>query len=169
MKNFWLAIKDYVIIIVVVVLIRTFLVTPAIVDGDSMDNTLEDGQLVFINKLVYRINDIKRFDIVVVKNEAGHDKIIKRVIGLPNETIKYQDNKLYINDKLVDTSRFDNLMIKDSRDFETTTGEDEYFVLGDNRPVSKDSRYLGNFKSSDIVGKVNFRVFPFSKFGKIEK
>lgn len=169
MKKTWLAIKDYVIIIVVVILVRTFIVTPAIVDGASMDETLKDGQLVFINKLVYRINDIKRFDIVVVNNKYDRDKIIKRVIGLPNETIKYQDNKLFINGTLMDTSKFDDLVINDSRDFEFTTGEDEYFVMGDNRPVSKDSRYLGNFKSSDIVGRVKFRLFPFSKFGIINK
>ncbi|MBR4177831.1 MAG: signal peptidase I [Bacilli bacterium] len=169
MKKTWLAIKDYVIIIVVVVLIRTFLVTPAIVDGASMDETLKDGQLVFINKIVYRLNDIKRYDIVVVKNEHDNDKIIKRVIGLPNETIKYQDNKLFINGELMDTSKFDVLVINDSRDFEITTGDDEYFVMGDNRPVSKDSRYLGNFKSSDIVGRVRFRLFPFTKFGIINK
>ena len=164
MKKTWLAIKDYVIIIVVVVLIRSFLVTPAIVDGASMDNTLKDGQLVFINKLVYRINDIKRFDIVVVKNEVNRDKIIKRVIGLPNEKIKYEDNKLYINDELIET----NLKFADTKDFEVTTGDGEYFVLGDNRPVSKDSRYLGNFTKSDIVGRVKFRLFPFSKFGIVK-
>ena len=109
MKNIWHEIRDYVIIIAVVVLVRTFLVTPAIVDGASMDYTLEDGQLVFINKLIYRIKDIKRFDIVVVNNEINKDKIIKRVIGLPGETIRYtiiDDNGtskgvLYINDNIV--------------------------------------------------------------------
>ena len=165
MKKIWLAIKDYVIIIVVVVLVRTFIVTPAIVDGASMDNTLNDGQLVFINKFIYRTNNIKRFDIVVVSNKADKDKIIKRVIGLPNESIKYKNNKLYINDELVET----NIVFGDTKDFETTTRENEYFVMGDNRPVSKDSRMLGNFTPSDIVGRVKYRLFPFSKFGKIDK
>ena len=77
--------KDYIIIIIVVVLIRTFVVTPAMVDGDSMNDTLLDGNLVLINKIGYRINGTKRFDIVVLKNEADNDRIIKRVIGLPNE------------------------------------------------------------------------------------
>ena len=103
MKKVWKEIRDYVIIIVVVLLIRTFLTTPAIVDGASMDDTLNDGQLVFINKIVYRVSDIKRFDIVVIRNELENDKIIKRVIGLPNETIEYKDNNLYINDRLVKT------------------------------------------------------------------
>jgi len=164
-KKVWDSIKDYVYIIVAVLLIRTFLVTPAIVSGASMDNTLEDGQLVIINKLIYRISDIKRFDIVVVNNISGNDKIIKRVIGLPNEKIEYKDNKLYINDELIEV----NFDYKDTDDFTYTTEEGEYFVLGDNRPVSKDSRSIGPFTKDKFVGRVKYRIFPFSKFGKIDK
>ena len=107
MVKFLKEIKDYIIIIVVVILIRTFLVTPAIVDGDSMNETLLDGNLVLINKLTYRINDINRFDIVVLDNDTDNDRIIKRVIGLPNERIEYKDNKLYINDKEVKFTTYD--------------------------------------------------------------
>ena len=163
--KFWKEALDYIIIIVVVVLIRTFLVTPAIVDGASMDDTLKDGQLVLINKLIYRIDDIKRFDIVVVSNKEEKDKIIKRVIGMPKEKIEYKNNKLYINDRLVET----NIKFKDTEDFITTTGKGEYLVLGDNRPVSKDGRVLGNFTKKEILGRVKYRLFPFSKFGKIDK
>ncbi len=161
--RFWHAIKDYVFIILVVVLIRSFIVTPAIVDGGSMDSTLADGQVVFINKLAYKIDDIKRFDIVVLKTEK--DKIIKRVIGLPNETIEYKDNVLYINGEIVSS----NIKFRDTEDFKATTGSNEYFVLGDNRPLSKDSRMIGNFKKEDFVGKVKFRIWPFDKFGTIDK
>ena len=70
MKKIWNEIKDYIFIILAVVLIRTFIVTPAIVDGGSMDNTLENGQLVLINKFIYRFDDINRFDIVVINNDA---------------------------------------------------------------------------------------------------
>ena len=164
MTNFWKEAKDYIIIIVSVILIRTFIATPAIVDGASMDDTLKDGQLVIINKLVYRFDDIKRFDVVVVKNEINNDKIIKRVIGLPNEVVEYRDNKLYINNELVNT----NIKFKDTSDFRKTTKENEYLVLGDNRPVSKDSRVLGNFTKEDIIGKVRIRIFPFNKIGKID-
>lgn len=157
-------ILDYIIIIVVVIIIRTFIVTPAIVDGASMDYTLEDGQLVLVNKIVYRFNDIKRFDIIVLDNEKDNDRIIKRVIGLPNEKIVYKNNILYINDKRV-TVDFDYAM---TDDFEVTTKEGEYFVLGDNRGVSKDSRMLGNFTKDDIVGRVRIRLFPFKKIGKIK-
>jgi len=164
MKKILYEIKDYIIILVVVILIRSFIVTPAVVDGASMNNTLKDGQLVIINKFTYRFNEPKRFDIVVVKNNESHDKIIKRIIGLPNEKIVYRDNNLYINGELYKED-FDH---GNTTDYEMITGEDEYFVLGDNREVSKDSRLLGNFNKKDFVGKVNIRIFPFNKIGKIK-
>jgi len=164
MKKIWNEIKDYIFIILAVVLIRTFIVTPAIVDGGSMDNTLENGQLVLINKFIYRFDDINRFDIVVINNDADSDKIIKRVIGLPNEIIEYRDNILYINGKKVEAE----IGFIDTKDFIAKTGENEYFVLGDNRPISKDSRYFGSFKKDKILGRVTIRLFPFSKFGLVK-
>lgn len=158
-------VKDYIIIILVVIIIRTFIVTPAIVEGASMDYTLEDGQLVLINKFTYNFNKIERFDIVVLDNEIENDRIIKRIIGLPNEKISYIDNQLFINNELVKTP----IDFPPTEDFIFTTQEGEYFVLGDNRKVSKDSRLLGNFTKDDIVGKVSFRLLPFKKFGKIEE
>lgn len=104
MKKVWNSIKDYVYIVLAVLIIRTYIVTPAIVDGDSMNNTLLDGQIVILNKITYRFNDVNRFDIVVIENREDNDKIIKRIIGLPNEKIRYIDNKLYINDKLIETN-----------------------------------------------------------------
>lgn len=164
MKDFLFKIKDYVIIVVVVIIIRTFIITPALVDGASMNNTLKDGQLVIINKFTYLFNEPKRFDIVVVKNKDSRDKIIKRIIGLPNEKIVYKDNNLYINGELYK----ENFALGNTTDYEFKTGDDEYFVLGDNRPVSKDSRLLGSFKKKDLIGKVNLRLFPFNKIGKVK-
>ena len=164
MKKIWNEIKDYIFIILAVVLIRTFIVTPAIVDGGSMDNTLENGQLVLINKFIDRFDDINRCDIVVINNDADSDKIIKRVIGLPNEIIEYRDNILYINGKKVEAE----IGFIDTEDFIAKTGENEYFVLGDNRPISKDSRYFGSFKKDKILGRVTIRLFPFSKFGLVK-
>ena len=160
----WHEAYEYIIIIVVVILIRIFLFDPAIVSGASMDDTLKEGQIVIINKIVYKTSDINRFDIVVVKNEKGNDKIIKRVIGLPNEKIEYKDNKLYINDEYVKV----DFKYKDTIDFVYETKDNEYYVLGDNRPVSKDSRSLGAFTEDEIIGRVRFRLFPFSKFGRVE-
>ena len=164
MNKFWKEAKDYILIIIAVLIIRTFIVTPAIVDGASMDYTLEDGQLVFINKFVYNVKDVERFDIVVLNNEEDNDRTIKRIIGLPNEKIEYNNNQLYVNGKLVEQ----NYEVEQTEDFTVVTKENEYFVLGDNRNVSKDSRMLGNFNKKDIVGRVNFRILPFKKFGSIQ-
>ena len=165
MKKFWNTIKDYVYIIVIVLLFRTFIATPAVVDGESMVPTLKDNNLVIISKITYVVKDINRFDIVVIKNEEDNDKIIKRVIGLPNEKIVYKDNVLYINDKIVTS---DEIKFEDTNDFEAETGDNEYFVLGDNRDISKDSRYLGNFKRSVILGRVSIRFYPFDKIGIVK-
>lgn len=161
MKKFLYEIKDYIIIIIVVVLVRSFIITPALVDGASMDNTLNDGNLVIINKFIYRFKEPERFQIVVVKNDTDRDKIIKRIIGLPGETLEYKDNKLYINGELVE----ENYIHGETENFNVKVSENEYFVMGDNRVVSKDSRILGGFQKKDIVGKVNFRIYPFDKFG----
>lgn len=164
MKKIWHEIKDYVYIVIVVVLVRTFLVTPAVVSGTSMEDNLKDHDLVLINKLIYKIDDIKRFDIVVVKNSEDNDKIIKRVIGMPNETIEYKENILYINAIPIQT----DIVFKDTEDFKIATKENEYFVMGDNRPVSKDSRMLGTFSKEDIIGRVSIRFYPFDKIGKVK-
>ena len=164
MKKIWYSIKDYVYIVLIVVLIRTFLITPAAVSGSSMESTLNNHDLVIINKLVYRIKPIERFDIVVVNNDKDNDRIIKRVIGLPNETIEYKDNKLYINGKLIETK----LSFEYTDDFKVETKEDEYFVLGDNRDVSKDSRMLGSFNKKDLVGRVGIRFYPFDQVGYVK-
>ena len=92
-------ILSYVIIIVIVLLIKHFIVTPIKVNGDSMNNTLKDKDIMILDKISYRFQDIKRFDIVVIKKDKEY--LIKRVIGLPGETVEYKNNKLYINNKNV--------------------------------------------------------------------
>lgn len=150
----------YVVIIIVVVLIRTFIATPAIVNGDSMNDTLFDGEMVLVNK--YDKDKLERFDIVVVKYNG--EKLIKRIIGLPNEEISYIDNILYINGKKFSVP----IDFEYTSDFDGMTEDNQYFVLGDNRNISKDSRMIGPINKSDIEGKVNIILFPFSKIGTIE-
>lgn len=152
----------YVVIIIVVVLIRSFLITPARVDGESMENTLYNGEIVLLNKIDLRVNGLKRFDIVVFKKEK--DLLIKRIIGLPGEIIEYVDNELYVNYKKVDVP----LEFEYTKDFKYEVPENEYFVLGDNRNNSKDSRYFGSIKLKNIRGKVRFILFPFKRIGKVK-
>ena len=159
----------YVLIIILVVLIRTFIVTPAQVDGSSMKPTLNDNNLVILNKLDYRLNDIKRFDVVVV--DIKTEKIIKRVIGLPGDTVSYKNKTLYINGKKVEEN-FTHT--NDTRDFKLGDSGyqkipgDKYFVVGDNRNNSMDSRIIGLVDKEQILGSVSFRFFPFNKIGKVK-
>ena len=151
----------YIVIVLVVVLIRTFIITPVRVDGDSMKNTLKNGDIL----LLYKLGSINRLDIIVLDEEKDNEKIIKRVIGLPGETVAIKKGKIYINDKVID----DEYAYGETSDYDKVTLEDdEYFILGDNRLISKDSRYFGPIKESEIKGKIVFRVFPFTKIGTVQ-
>ena len=153
----------YLLIILFIILVRTYVVTPVRVSGSSMANTLKNGEILLLNKFEYRFSDIKRFDIVVVK--AHGERIIKRVIGLPGETLKYENGILYINDKMIEENYLDEV----TKDFtyEGKIPDEYYFVMGDNRDDSLDSRYFGCFPKKDILGHASFVLFPFAKFGKL--
>ena len=151
----------YIVIVVAVVLIRTFIITPVRVDGDSMKNTLKNGDIL----LLYKLSSIDRFDIIVLDEEKDNEKIIKRVIGLPGETVAIKKGKIYINDKVID----DEYAYGETSDYnKVTLRDDEYFILGDNRLISKDSRYFGPIKDNEIKGKIVFRLFPFTKIGTVQ-
>ena len=164
-------IMSYVLIILVVILIRVFIFDPVRVDGPSMDTTLSQGQILILNKITYRRNDIKRFDIVVVK--INNKKLIKRVIGLPNEKVDIKNNKFYINGKELKenygSSKADDYDFEEKMGMEKLPGNG-YFVVGDNRAISADSRYeeVGFIRREQILGKVNLRIWPFTKFGKVK-
>ena len=163
-------ILPYIIIIIIVVLIRSFIITPIIVSGDSMKPNLHNKEILLERKIGYNSTSIKRFDIVVIKND--NEEIIKRIIGMPGEHISYKNNKLYVNDKFMGT----NFNYRDTNDFNleeicscTSIPEGKYLVLGDNRPISKDSRIIGLVDEKDILGKAVYRIWPISKFGDIYK
>lgn len=164
-KNNFKELLPYIAILVTVIILKMFVFTTIRVNGSSMDPTLKNKDLMILDKISYRFNKIKRNDIVVVKTK--NDKLIKRVIGLPGESIKYENNTLYINDKeyrdLVNWTTTDDFDI-------TEFGIDKipencYFVMGDNRPDSIDSRIIGPVKKDDIIGHAVFTIFPFSRFG----
>lgn len=152
-------IMSYVLIILIVIGIRTFVVTPIKVNGSSMNDTLKDGDFMILKKYDKKYS---RYDVVVVDNDG--DKIIKRIVGMPEEDIEYKDNKLYINGSEVK----ENYGKGYTSDFVDYCTEDEYFVLGDNREESKDSRIIGCVNKKDIIGKTDFVVFPFNKWGRVK-
>lgn len=157
-------ILPYAIILLVVFLIRTFLVTPIKVNGQSMYDTLSGNEIM----LLYRIGEIERYDMVVadlIVDGKKDDTLIKRVYGLPGETIKCENGVIYINDYKIE----DPYATNETSDFEAVTlGDDEYFLLGDNRSISLDSRIIGPVKEKDIEGRTDFVIFPFDKFGVIK-
>lgn len=156
---------EYLIIIIAVILFRTFLYSPIRVNGDSMIPTLNNGDIMILDRIGYTINGLERFDIVVIKYEK--EKIIKRVIGLPGDSVSYVDNKLYINDKLIDEPY--NRKIQSDYELEqlgvSIIPKDKYLVLGDNRPISKDSRIIGLIDKKDILGYTSITIFPFDRIG----
>lgn len=153
----------YIIILIVVILIRTFIVTPIKVNGQSMYDTLNGSEIM----ILWRTKDIQRYDIVVadlIENGKKTDTLIKRVYGLPGETISCEDGIIYINGKKIE----DSYAYGKTDDFGSITlGSDEYFLLGDNRGVSLDSRIFGPINKKHIDGKTDFIIWPFKKFGKV--
>lgn len=157
-------IMSYLIIILIVVIIRTFIVTPVKVDGLSMYPTLDDKDILLLKKYD---RSFERFDIVVIK--FNNTKLVKRIIGLPGESVKIANNNLYINHSLVEDVKLD---VK-TEDFSISElgydiiPEGYYFVLGDNRVNSVDSRTsaVGLISKDDIIGVTSFRIFPFNKIG----
>lgn len=145
-------------VIIVFILIK-FILMPVEVVGKSMLPTLYEGERGF-SFVIAKSFGLKRFDIVVVEYEPK--LIVKRLIGLPNETIEYKDNKLYIDGVYYEEPYLDNAV---TNDFVAELGPDEYFVLGDNREVSKDSRIDGPFKIEDIKASKIFVISPFKDFG----
>lgn len=153
----------YFIIIAFIILIRSFVVTPVMVNGTSMYPTLHDNDIMILSKIYYTFNNIKRFDIIVV--DHNNEKLIKRVIALPGETVEIKNNKLYINNKIVKQ----DFLPSDLEDIDFSEKEvisdNCYFVMGDNRRDSLDSRYFGCVDRKDILGVANLVVFPFKNFG----
>jgi signal peptidase I len=140
-----------------------------------MEPTLSDGDNLFVDKISYRFKDPERFDIIVFPFQYKEDTYyIKRIIGLPGETVQIDtDGNIYINGEILQESYGKEVIKPENigRAVEPITlGEDEYFVMGDNRNNSSDSRteMVGNIHRKDIIGKAWIRIWPFSEFGVLK-
>lgn len=167
--NYFKELKDIAIYLVVVIAIVSFIYTfvgqQVEVSGMSMQNTLQDKDHLILEKVTYRYEDPKRYDIIVFRPYNDHKDIyyIKRIIGLPGETVQIIGSSIYINGNQLDEG-YGNEDILDGgvANEMITLGEEEYFVLGDNRNNSKDSRFvdIGNVNKSSIIGRTWIRIWP---------
>lgn len=162
------------LIYVGVVLGLTFLIVRYVgqrtqVNGSSMYPTLEDADSLIVDKLSYRFKDPERFDIIVFPYHYENNTFyIKRIIGLPGETVQIRDGAVYINGEILDEDYGEDKMQESgTANEEIHLGEDEYFVLGDNRNASSDSRKssVGNIKREEIIGRAFIRIWPLTRFG----
>lgn len=177
-KRMFYSFIEMVLIVVITVSIFKFVVIPVRIEGTSMENTLHDDSVAMINALGVNESNIHRFDVVVIDCQQLHEKIIKRIIGLPGEKIAFQNDCLYVNGQLVEQDFLDKTFVETSKrtynaaqfteDFQVTLKDDEYFVMGDNRLRSTDSRELGPFTIEDIVGMKGLVVFPFDSIQWID-
>lgn len=163
------------VLYVIAVLLFSFLIVKYVgqrteVIGSSMVPTLEDGNQLITDKITYRFRDPQRFEIVVFPHGENNEYYIKRVIGLPGETVRIDpDGVIYINGSALEENYGYGRTQQQELTEEITLGEDEYFVLGDNREVSLDSRYaeVGNIPRGIIIGRAWLRLYPFDQFGML--
>ena len=154
-------------------LIITYVGQRTQVSGSSMETTLSDGDNLLVDKITYRFSDPKRFDIIVFPFQYDADTYyIKRIIGMPGETVQIDyDGNIYIDGEILEESYGREVIQNPGRAAEPITlGEDEYFVMGDNRNNSSDScdPSVGNIHRKDIIGRAWVRIWPFSKFGVLK-
>lgn len=161
------------IVLVLTYLVITFVGQRTEVSGSSMETTLSDGDNLIVDKITYRFRDPIRYDIIVFPFEYAEETYyIKRIIGMPGETVRIgEDGVIYIDGQVLEESYGREVMVSPGRaGEEITLGEDEYFVLGDNRNNSSDSRdpSVGNIKRSHIIGRAWIRIWPLDKFGVLQ-
>jgi signal peptidase I len=169
-QSFWKEIVSYALFAFVIVIpIRLWVAQPFVVNGASMDTTFKDGEYLIVDEITYRFKAPERGDVLIFKYPQDTSKyFIKRLIGLPGETVVVENDSVTIeneanpqgmklNEPYVHSQTFGNLRV--------TLGPEEYFVMGDNRLVSSDSRVWGPLPKSDLIGRPVVRLLPFSKLG----
>lgn len=177
LKEIISTIAYFAFVMLAVYLILTYVGQRTVVVGHSMDNTLQDGQNLVMDKISYRFHDPERFDIIIfpgpnTQTGEGLEPYIKRVIALPGETVQIIDGHVWVNDKLMEEDIYgkdDYIENPGILNEPYTLGEDEYFCMGDNRAVSYDCRYedVGMVHKDEFIGKAWIRIWPLSEFGSI--
>jgi signal peptidase I len=162
--SMWL--RDLVISLAIIAFVVVFLYQPVKVEGPSMMPSLDDQERILVNKFVYRLEAVQRGDIVVFRYPRDTSKsFIKRIIGVGGDRISIRDGQTYVNDKPIREDYVPSRFVDDHPYLEITVPPNCYFVMGDHRNVSKDSRDFGPVKSSLINGKAVFGYWPMDKMG----
>lgn len=168
---FYETLRTVVLVLLTAFIIRVFIMQPFLVQGASMEPTLANSEYLIVEKVAYKFRQPERGEIIVFRAPVNWtENYIKRVIALPGETIRIEDNKIYINSKVLEESYIDADGVSfDNPDYslELTLGEDEYFVIGDNRNHSSDSRSWGPLPRQNIIGRAFMAIFPLDFFGII--
>lgn len=161
--------RDIAIAVILVLLIFNFVGQKTNVVGKSMEPTLYDGDQLIIDKLSYRFGEVERFDIIVFPYEPKL-YYIKRVIAMPGEEVKIEDGQVYVDDAVIDDAYGFDIIREYGNNLPLVVPEGEYFVMGDNRNKSSDSRYtdVGTIDKEDIIGKAIVRLWPMTSFGALE-
>lgn len=168
-KNIIEFIKTILIAAIITFFVKYFIVDLTAVSGRSMESTLQTGDIMIVNKISNNLGtDYKRGDIVIVNSPIEDKLYIKRVIGLPNDKVVIKDGNFYINDLLLEENYLkENATTKKTTPLDTWhLKADEYFIVGDNRGNSNDSRKFGPIKKSNFIGKAFLRIYPFQKIKK---
>lgn len=178
MKKYVKTIIETILIVIIAFVVFHYVLLPVSINGDSMYPFLQDGEFSLMDALHTGKDDIDRFDIVVLYYQELDKLIIKRVIGLPGETIEYKDDKLYIDGEYYQESFLESSYVEQSKkdhqlkcftdDLTITLKDDELFVLGDNRMISLDSRTFGPVSYKDIKAKNGLVLYPFNQMKWME-
>jgi len=176
MKNFlslvFEVLKIFIIALAIVIPVRYFLFQPFIVKGHSMDPNFSDGDYLIIDEISYKLRSPQRGEVIVFDPPTNpSDRYIKRIIGLPGETLEIKDGTVFIYKDDNPQPLDENYLPKDLKtlgSLKISLDNNEYFVLGDNRTASLDSRRFGVITKEKIIGKVYLRAWPFTAFAKIE-
>lgn len=166
--------KSVDIILVLALLIRIFVFQPFIVEGQSMEPNFHDKEFLIVDRMSYKIREPKRGEVVVfrVPSESNNLNYIKRIIGLPGETVEIKNGGVYVNNRLVEEpyldQRFTTTEDTANNELTRTLGSDEYFVMGDNRSNSSDSRIIGPVEKSRFIGRAYMVMLPVKYFSLVK-
>ena len=161
----------FLIVLIIVYLLVNYVFRRTVVHNVSMQDTLYDGDNIIMDELSYNVSDPKRFDVICFKSYKEKELLIKRVIGLPGETIQIKNGVIFVNDKEIkDRTGLSEIEDAGLAKEPVTLSKDEYFVIGDNRKESIDSRSseVGNIRRKDILGKASLIFWPLDRIGIIK-